>query len=90
MPRSLRGRNRGWFRKGFDPRRHVFTREECSRGGLTTAKRYLCTGRWHLDWLDRCERRVRNEKGEYVDDCDTNEENEGGGGSAGDERDIPF
>ena len=24
--------NRGWFRKGDDPRRHKFTREECSEG----------------------------------------------------------
>ncbi len=25
-------KNRGWFRRGHDPRRHVFTREDCSRG----------------------------------------------------------
>lgn len=25
-------KNRGWFRKGNDPRRHQFTREECSAG----------------------------------------------------------
>lgn len=25
--------NKGWFRKGTDSRRHVFTPEECSRGG---------------------------------------------------------
>ena len=24
--------NRGQFRKGYDPRRHVYTREECQRG----------------------------------------------------------
>jgi hypothetical protein len=25
--------NAGWFRKGEDARRHVFTKEECSQGG---------------------------------------------------------
>lgn len=24
--------NRGWFRRGHDPRRHVFTKDECSDG----------------------------------------------------------
>jgi len=41
-----RGRNRGSFRPvieaGADSRRHVFTQEERSRGGQTTARRYLC------------------------------------------------
>jgi hypothetical protein len=31
----------GRFRKGPDPRRHVFTREEQSRGGRTTWNRYM-------------------------------------------------
>jgi len=26
-------RNRGWFRKGSDPRRHEFSEDECRRGG---------------------------------------------------------
>src|SRR5687768_8664454 len=73
MPRDLRGRNRGRFKPGFDPRRHVFTRDECSRGGMTTARRYLCGGRWHLDWYDRCDRRVRNDEGDY-EDVETEEE----------------
>lgn len=34
-------RNRGWFRTGFDPRRHQLTREERSRGGLTTSCAYI-------------------------------------------------
>jgi len=51
--------NRGWFRPGFDPRRHVFTREERSRGGQTTMRRFLCTGRWRLGWYDYCEARPR-------------------------------
>jgi hypothetical protein len=29
-------RNRGAFRPGVDPRRHVFTHEECSQGGRTS------------------------------------------------------
>lgn len=35
-----RKRNRGLFKPGPDPRRHVFTREEQSRGGLKTARLY--------------------------------------------------
>jgi hypothetical protein len=32
-PRNTRGRNRGWFKKGFDPRRRRgFSREECQKG----------------------------------------------------------
>ena len=32
-PRKRRGRNRGWFQKGFDPRRRRgFTRAECQKG----------------------------------------------------------
>lgn len=66
MPRKQRGRkpgfNRGWFLKGDDPRRHALTAAEKRKGGLTTAWRYLCAGRWHLDWLDRC---VRKPKGEF-------------------------
>jgi hypothetical protein len=59
--------NRGWFRRGHDPRRHPLTHAERSRGGQTTARRYLCAGRWHLDWYDHCTQKVRNPKGEFVD-----------------------
>jgi hypothetical protein len=32
-PRKRRGRNGGWFKKGFDPRRRRgFTHEECRKG----------------------------------------------------------
>ncbi len=33
-PRKKRGRNKGWFKKGDDPRRSDYrpTREECQRG----------------------------------------------------------
>jgi hypothetical protein len=31
-PRRKRKRNKGWFRKGPDARRHVFTTEECRLG----------------------------------------------------------
>ena len=69
MPRKLtRGRkNKGWFVCGQDARRHIFTREECRRGGLTTARRYTCVGRWYLDWHDRCSRKVRDAKGDFLD-----------------------
>ena len=78
MPRdTTRGRtkrraNRGSFKPvaiaGPDARRHLFTQAERRRGGQTTARRYLCTGRWHLDWLDRCDRKVRSKTtGEFCD-----------------------
>lgn len=50
------------FSRGFDPRRHLLTHEDRSRGGRTTARKYTCVGRWHLDWHDRCDRK---QKGEY-------------------------
>ncbi|HYT87555.1 MAG TPA: hypothetical protein VEL76_02445 [Gemmataceae bacterium] len=64
MSRTERGRKgRGKpFSKGYDPRRHVLTTEERRRGGLTTARKYTCLGRWHLDWWDRCH---TQKKGEY-------------------------
>lgn len=45
----------GRFRKGFDPRRHKFTREECSRGfwsaiavwGVGMGDKLHAAGRWH-------------------------------------------
>ncbi len=33
--------NKGQFQKGPDPRRHVFTVEECSRGGQVSWKKYM-------------------------------------------------
>ncbi len=46
---------------------HTLTTEEQSRGGQTTARRYLCAGRWHPNWLDRCDNKVRNDEGDYDD-----------------------
>lgn len=61
MPRTTRGRkkrrNRGWFKKGFDPRRHIFTHEERVRGGKSCWRKMLVLGGWRLDWLDRCLKR---------------------------------
>jgi len=31
-PRRRRKRNRGWFKKGHDARRHTFTRQDCWLG----------------------------------------------------------
>ena len=64
MPRSVRERKptSGSFRKGPDPRRHVFTAEERRRGGLACAKKYTVCGAWPLDWIDQCAKR---KKGEY-------------------------
>ncbi len=77
--RGRRRRNKGWFRKGHDPRRHNLSIQDCRKGGLTTARRYLCTGRWHLDWWDRCDRRTRNEEGDYVDEYENEKEDDRGG-----------
>lgn len=43
MPRKSR-RNRGWFRRGFDPRRHVLTTEERERGGHSCMRRHYFGG----------------------------------------------
>jgi hypothetical protein len=57
-----RRRNPGWFKKGFDPRRHVLTPAERRRGGISCAKKYTVCGAWPLEWFDRCSKR---KKGEY-------------------------
>ena len=33
--------NRGWFRRGFDRRRHLLTKEENAKGGRTTWSRFM-------------------------------------------------
>ena len=48
--------NRGWFRKGRDPRRHALTPAERKKGGVNCAKKYTVVGRWPLDWHEACER----------------------------------
>ncbi len=53
MPRTRR-RNRGRFRTGHDPRRHILTAEDRRRGGLACARKFTVCGRWHPDWWDRC------------------------------------
>jgi hypothetical protein len=54
--------DRASFKPGFDPRRHVFTNEERRRGGLACARKFTCTGRWTLDWYDRCQSRKKGER----------------------------
>ena len=54
--------NKGYFKRGFDPRRHVLTAEERRRGGINCARKFTVCGRWHPDWWDRCRRK---KKGEY-------------------------
>lgn len=66
--RKKRKANRGSFRKGPDPRRHIFTAEERRRGGLSCAAKFTCHGRWHPDWWERCARKTKNEKGEWSDE----------------------
>lgn len=61
MPSPSR-RNPGYFRPGFDPRRHVLTFEGRRRAGVQCAKKFTCRGRWHPDWWDRCRAK---KKGEY-------------------------
>jgi hypothetical protein len=52
MARKKR-RNRGHFRKGHDPRRHVLTFEERSRGGQTTWRKAMDGEPHLLRWLQR-------------------------------------
>jgi hypothetical protein len=62
MSPTPRRENKGYFRKGFDPRRHVLTAAERRRGGLNCARKFTVRGRWHPDWWDRC---AAKKKGEY-------------------------
>jgi hypothetical protein len=59
--------NRGWFLQGHDPRRHPLTSEQRRLGGLNCAKKFTVLGRWYPDWVERCRRKVKNAKGDYVD-----------------------
>ena len=54
MPSRSSRRNPGWFRIGFDPRRHALTLEERRRGGVSCARKFTVHGRWHPDWHERC------------------------------------
>ena len=56
-----RRRNRGQFKPGYDPRRHVFTADERRRGGITTARKFTVHGRWHPDWWERCRHKKKGE-----------------------------
>lgn len=45
---SRHRRNRGWFRKGYDPRRHPIppNRDAARKGWKTTLERYPHLGLW--------------------------------------------
>jgi hypothetical protein len=45
--------SRGRFKKGPDPRRHLFTPEERGRGGQTTWRKLMDEAPWMLKWLQR-------------------------------------
>lgn len=53
--------NPGWFRKGFDSRRHLLTHDERVRGGRTTVRKFLVIGRWPPDWWQRCRNRRKED-----------------------------
>ena len=58
MTRKQRGRkNRGWFRKGKDPRRHRLSPSECRRGGQQSFRRLMEDKPWFLLWLKKRIRR---------------------------------
>jgi hypothetical protein len=56
----------GVFAKGPDPRRHVFTQEERSRGYKSTFAKYQARGLYATLWLHyqakRCRKRKREPK----------------------------
>lgn len=65
MPRTKRGRKRRGkpFCRGYDPRRHVFSEEECRRGFFSALSRHP-----HLyEWLILRAKRRRN--GQAKDGC---------------------
>jgi hypothetical protein len=45
-PRKRRRSNQGWFKKGFDPRRHVFTRQDCWLGYVVCYMKHPDLRRW--------------------------------------------
>ena len=55
MPRKRRRskRNKGQFKRGYDPRRHVFTAEERQRAGQTTWQRLMSDRPELLRWFQR-------------------------------------
>jgi hypothetical protein len=53
MARKRRKRNRGQFRRGHDPRRHVLTFEERSRGGQAAWRKLMADRPELLRWLQR-------------------------------------
>lgn len=59
MAGRSRRENRGYFRQGFDPRRHALTLAEHRRGGLTCAKKYTVHGGWYPDWHERCSNQTK-------------------------------
>lgn len=54
-------RNKGHFKPGFDPRRHILTADERKRGGLNCAQKFTVIGRWRPDWWDRCRAKMKGE-----------------------------
>ncbi len=50
---AKRRRNQGHFRKAHDPRRHILTFEERSRGGQTTWLKLIHEAPHMLRWLQR-------------------------------------
>ncbi len=49
MSRTRPRDNKGYFRKGYDPRRHILTAAERKRGGINCARKFTVCGRWHPD-----------------------------------------
>ena len=47
---KVREKNPGWFREGYDPRRHVLTKEERARGGKKSALRQMQTMSDEMGW----------------------------------------
>jgi hypothetical protein len=58
--------NRGWFRRGHDPRRHQLTQEECRKGYRTTLARlsFLKRDTLWLQWRAKQAHRKKHHKGE--------------------------
>ena len=50
---ATRKRNRGWFKGGYDPRRHQLTDDERRRGGFTCVRRHYLGGAY-ARYLGQC------------------------------------
>jgi hypothetical protein len=59
----MKKHNAGWFKKGFDPRRHVLSRAECRKGFLLATQFYPMPSRVRAWLRNKIRRHYRGRAG---------------------------